>query len=192
MEEGVRNVCRMVKGTNCDCVKIEAGERQVELVAALADSGVAVMAHLGLRPQAVGVLGGYRYQGRTATEARDIVALALRMEKAGASSILLEAVPPEVAKAVIERTSVPVIGCGAGPACHGCVIVTQDGLGLTPARPKFVPLLADMSVPLKEAFAGYVRAVSSGSYPAAEHNYAMRGEEIEALRGELKKWDAAG
>src|ERR1051325_925719 len=116
--QGVKNVAGMIKRTNCDLVKIEAGKGQLKLVEKLADAGVAVMAHLGLRPQSVGILGGYKFQGRTAAEATEIVALALQMERRGAAAILLEAVPPEVTNAVIEVTSVPVIGCGAGPGCH--------------------------------------------------------------------------
>jgi len=80
---------------------------------------------------------------------------------------------------------VPVIGCGAGPACHGCVIVTHDGVGLTPTRPKFAPLLADLSAPHREAYAKYVRDVASGAYPAAEHNYPMRPEEAARLKQRL-------
>ena len=171
--QGVEHVCKMVQRTNCDMVKIEAGRGHIELVRTLADAGIAVMAHLGLRPQAVGVLGGYRYQGRTATEASDIVALSLHMQEAGAAAVLLEAVPPEVAKAVSELTDLPVVGCGAGPACHACVIVTQDGLGLTGRQPKFVPRLGDLATPLREAFVRYVSQVQGGQYPAQEHNYTM-------------------
>jgi 3-methyl-2-oxobutanoate hydroxymethyltransferase len=173
VSQGVENVCRMVKETGCDCVKLEVSVYHLPLIEALAEAGVAVIPHLGLRPQTIGVLGGYRYQGRTAEEAERIVALALRMEQAGAAAILLEAVPPEVASAVVDRTKLPVIGCGAGPACHSCVIVTHDGLGLTAGRPKFVPMLADLAGPIREALAGYVRQVSSGGYPADEHNYTM-------------------
>lgn len=181
-ERAIENVCRMVKDTGCDAVKLEVGPSHVELVRALADGGVPVMPHLGLRPQSVGVLGGYKYQGRTAHEAKEIVALALRMEDAGAVAFLLEAVPPEVANAVVERTTVPVVGCGAGPACHASVIVTHDGLGMTAARPKFVPNLADIATPLREAFARYVHDVASGAYPAAQHNYPMSPEEQAKLR----------
>ena len=181
--QGVRNVVQMIQRTACDCVKIEAGRTHLPLVAALADAGVAVMAHLGLRPQSVGVLGGYKYQGRTAQEAAEIVALALQMEKAGAAAILLEAVPPEVANAVVIATSVPIVGCGAGPACHASVIVTQDGMNLTRLRPRFVPELGDLAGPMREAFAVYVRDVSSGAYPAERHNYAMAA-------GELPKFEA--
>jgi len=171
--QGVRNVVRMIKRTGCDAVKLEVADSHAPLVKELADAGIAVIAHLGLKPQAVGLLGGYRFQGRTADEARQIVASSLLMEGAGASAILLEAVPPEVAKEVVEKTYIPVIGCGAGPSCHSSVIVTQDGLGLTPYRPRFVPSLADHATPLKAAFVDYVQAVAAGRYPAAEHDYVM-------------------
>jgi 3-methyl-2-oxobutanoate hydroxymethyltransferase len=182
--QGVGNVCRMVQRTGCDCVKIEAGKSHLPLVAALADAGVAVMPHLGLRPQSVGVLGGYKYQGRTAQEAAEIVALALQMENSGAAAILLEAVPPEVASAVVAATRLPVVGCGAGPACHASVIVTQDGLGFSAAaKPRFVPELADLATPMREAFERYVADVSSSAYPAARHSYEMAA-------GEKAKFDA--
>src|SRR5947209_7339564 len=139
--EAVRNVVRMIKETGCDAVKLEVSDNHDEVVRALADAGVAVIAHIGLKPQAVGLLGGYRFQGRTASEAREILALSLLMQGAGAAAILIEAVPPEVANEVVSKTSIPVIGCGAGPSCHASVIVTQDALGLTPYRPRFVPAL---------------------------------------------------
>lgn len=184
--QAVRNVCRMVKETGCDAVKLEVSDGQGRMVCALADAGVAVVAHLGLKPQSVGLLGGYKFQGRTAHEAKDILASALHMEDAGAAMILLEAVPPEIASAVVEQTGVPIIGCGAGPACHACVIVTQDGLGLTPHRPRFVPTLTDLSGPLRDAFAGYVQSVATGSYPAAEHDYVMPPAEKAAFVKSLK------
>src|SRR3954470_16279966 len=118
-DRALRNVFRMVQLSGCDCVKLEAAESQLKAVKELSDAGVAIVAHLGLRPQAVGVLGGYKAQGRTAHDAAAIVELARRMQQAGAAGILLEAVPAEVAAAVVEATAVPVIGCGAGPACHG-------------------------------------------------------------------------
>jgi len=170
-------VFRMVKLSGCDCVKIEVAAAHAALVKTLTDAGVAVMAHLGLRPQSVGLLGGYKYQGRTAAEAENIVALALQMQRHGAAAILLEAVPPEVAQRVVGETSIPVIGCGAGPACHGHVIVTHDAVGLSQRRPKFVPQLFDLAKPMKETFAEYVRRVKSGQYPAQEHQYEMPAEE---------------
>lgn len=174
---GVKSVCRMVKLSGCDCVKVEVGPSHVELIRQLSDNGVAVMAHLGLRPQSVNVLGGYKYQGRTVEQADAIVALALQMEKAGAAGLLLEAVPPEVSAKVVQETAIPVIGCGAGPACHGSVFVTQDGLNMTPHRPRFVPQLGDIGSALKKSFALYVDDVRDGRYPTAAQQYEMPADE---------------
>jgi 3-methyl-2-oxobutanoate hydroxymethyltransferase len=179
VSQGVKNVAKMLKRTGADAVKLEVSDGNIRLVRALADAGVAVVAHLGLRPQAVGLIGGYRFQGRTSEEAGQIVASALLMEDAGAAAILLEAVPPEVARAVVEKTYIPVVGCGAGPSCHSSVIVTQDGLGLTPYRPRFVPALSDQATPLKAAFEQYIQAVDAGRYPAPEHDYVMPPAEKE-------------
>jgi 3-methyl-2-oxobutanoate hydroxymethyltransferase len=186
-EQALQNVFRMIKQTNCDAVKIEATEHHAPLVTALSAAGAAMIAHLGLRPQSVATLGGYRYQGKTALEAQKIVALSLLMERAGAAAILLEAVPPDVANAVIQVCSVPVIGCGAGPACHASVIVTHDALGFNQHRPRFVPSLADIATPLREAFARYVADVTGGAYPAPQHNYPMAPEESSQLRAWLKQ-----
>jgi len=179
---GFDSAANMVKLSGCDCVKLEVGPTHTTLVNELAGAGVAVVAHLGLRPQSVSLLGGYRYQGRTAAEANALVAMAIEMQQAGAAAILLEAVPPEVSQRVVERTGVPVIGCGAGPSCHASVIVTQDGLGLTPHRPRFAPALRDESgrdpaAAINQAFASYVRQVAGGEYPGAEHQYEMLPEE---------------
>jgi 3-methyl-2-oxobutanoate hydroxymethyltransferase len=182
----VRNVSRMLKLSGCDCVKLEVGGGHLRLVTALADVGVAVMAHLGLRPQSVGLTGGYRFQGRTAAEADAIVALAVRMQAAGAAAVLLEAVPPEVAQAVVDATDVPVIGCGAGPACHGSVVVTHDALNVTPSRPRFVPELGDVAGAMTAAFAEYVRRVGDGSYPAPAHHYAMDPAELAKFRKQAR------
>jgi 3-methyl-2-oxobutanoate hydroxymethyltransferase len=176
--QGVRNVARMVKLTGCDCVKLEVAASHAPLVRALADMGVAVVAHLGLRPQSVGVLGGYRFQGRTAAEAQSIVSASLTMEQAGAAALLLETVPPSVSQAVVNAVALPVIGCGAGPACHASVIVTHDALGLTPSRPRFVPLLQDVQQPMVAAFSQYVDQVASRQYPSADYQYEMPPAEL--------------
>ena len=181
--QGVHNVCRMMQLSGADCVKLEVADSHLPLVRALADAGVAVMAHLGLRPQSVGVLGGYKAQGRTAVAASAIVDLAVRAEQAGATAILLEAVPPEVSERVVQKTSVPVIGCGAGPACHGSVVVSHDMLGLTPKAPKFVPVLGDVAQTLTGLFSEYVEQVASGDYPSEEHVYPMPLEEKAKFAG---------
>jgi 3-methyl-2-oxobutanoate hydroxymethyltransferase len=171
--QGVKNVCRMVQLSACDCVKIEVTRRQTPLVERLADAGVAVMAHLGLRPQSVGLLGGYRAQARTPHEVDLLVEEAIALEEAGAAAILLEAVPATAARAVIAATELPVIGCGAGPDCHGQVVVMHDAVGLTPQPPRFAPVLGDMASALKACFADYVRSVTEGRYPAPQHGYEM-------------------
>ncbi|HWB54499.1 MAG TPA: 3-methyl-2-oxobutanoate hydroxymethyltransferase, partial [Tepidisphaeraceae bacterium] len=170
---GVKNVCKMVQLSQADCVKLEVARSHVTLVQRLADAGVAVMAHLGLRPQTVGLVGGYRFQGRNVREAEEIVRQAEEMQNAGAAAILLEAVPPEVGKAVVNATTLPVIGCGAGPACHGSVVVVQDLLGLTPRQPRFVPTDESAKNILLQAFSKYVEDVSTGRYPAERHQYQM-------------------
>ena len=174
----VERVCETVRKTGCDAVKLEVVPRQAKLVGRLADAGVAVCCHLGLRPQSVQIFG-YRAQGRTAKEAEQIVAAARKMEKAGACSILLEAVPAEVGRAVVDAVEIPVIGCGAGPSPMAHVVVLQDLLGLTGRRPKFVPDLPQR--PLRETIEEYARLVASAAYPAAEHIYAMAAGEAEKL-----------
>jgi 3-methyl-2-oxobutanoate hydroxymethyltransferase len=176
-ELALTNIFEMVKRSNCDAVKMEVSAGHAQLVRRATDAGVSVVAHIGLRPQAVGLMGGYKAQGRTAKDADEIVALALLLEKHGAAAILLEAVPEEVSGAVIKAIGIPVIGCGAGNVCHASVIVTHDALGLTPAAPKFVPKLADLATPYKQAFEQYIRAVESGEYPGKEHGYSMIEEE---------------
>jgi 3-methyl-2-oxobutanoate hydroxymethyltransferase len=178
---GVKNVVRMVQLSGCDCVKLEAAPSQARLISRLADAGVAVMAHLGLRPQSVGLLGGYKTQGRTAEQAEQIVGLAMKFQQAGVAALLLEAVPAEVAAAVVKAVAIPVIGCGAGPACHGHVFVTHDALGLSARRPKFVPDLGDLATPMKQMFSEYVRQVSSREYPAAGQAYEMPADQKSAL-----------
>jgi 3-methyl-2-oxobutanoate hydroxymethyltransferase len=185
--QAIRNVVRMVQLSGCDCVKLEVASSHGELVRALADAGVAVIAHLGLRPQSVGVLGGYKAQGRTAESAQRIIELARQMQDCGAAGLLLEATPPQVAETLVAQTAIPVIGCGAGPACHAHVVVTHDLLGLTPQQPKFVPRLrveptatfSGVGPMLKDMFGRYVDDVAARRYPAAEHQYEMPADERE-------------
>lgn len=181
MARSVRNVVKMVQQSGADCVKIEASPRSAPLIARLIDMGVAVVAHLGLRPQSIGVLGAYRYQGRTAAEAIAIVESAEALESAGAAALLLEAVPPAVSAAVVESTNLPIIGCGAGPACHAHVVVTPDLLGLTQSAPRFVPVLDELRSIVQKRFEQYVSAIDDGTYPAPEHQYEMPPAEREAF-----------
>ena len=171
-EASIDNAFRMIKQTNCDAVKIEVNEAHLDLVRVLSQAGVAVVAHLGLRPQAIGLMGGYKFQGRTVDEANHIVRQSQAFARAGAAAILLEAVPGEVGQKVVDEVDVPVIGCGAGPACHAHVVVLHDLLRQTPRQPKFVPHL-NLVASLLDNARQYVNLVESGTYPAAEHCYAM-------------------
>lgn len=177
--QGMRNLCKVLKRCECDAVKLEVAPSHLPLIRRATDAGIAVVAHLGLRPQAVQVLGGYRAQGRTPHDADAIVALARDCEAAGAVALLIEAVPSATTRRIADATSVPIIGCGAGPAAHAHVIVTNDLLGLTPRRPRFVPTPSaapagsDIAAALRHAFSWWVGAVESRAYPAPEHEYAM-------------------
>jgi 3-methyl-2-oxobutanoate hydroxymethyltransferase len=166
--DAVDNVCRMVRQTGCDSVKLEATPRHLNLVQALNDAGVAVCVHLGLRPQSVQTIG-YRVQAKSDEAINELIDLARDFQMNGASMILLEAVPPEASQQLCHEVDLPVIGCGAGPAPTAYVVVLQDLLGLTDRRPKFVPDLGVL--PLPEAAKQWVEMVHSGRYPAAEHLY---------------------
>lgn len=159
----------------CDAVKCEAASGDDKLLAALVQAGIESIAHLGLRPQQVTTPDGYRAQARDAASIAALVADARRMEAAGAAMLLLEAVPDEASQAVVAAVKVPVVGCGAGPACDGHVVVTQDMLGLSSIRPpRFVPHLANVGRITEDAMRQYVEAVVSRTYPGPEHVYRMR------------------
>jgi 3-methyl-2-oxobutanoate hydroxymethyltransferase len=195
LSSGVRNVVRMVKLSGCDCVKLEATRGHIGLVQALADNGVAAFAHLGLMPQSVGILGGYRAQGRTAIDAMQLADLATDFVNAGAAGILLEAVPPPAAELVVKQVNfvdpaddptgekfVPVIGCGAGPACHAHVVVTHDLLGLSDRQPRFAPPMVDAASVVANGAQKFVQAIATGKYPAKNHCYEMPASELKELK----------
>lgn len=166
---------QFVAVAGCDAVKFEAESGDNRLVAALAKAGFEVIAHLGLRPQSVLTPDGYRAQARDAEAIAVLVEDCQRMVDAGASMLLLEAVPNEASQAVIDATDVPVVGCGAGPACDGHVVVTHDLLGFSAMRPpRFVPVLVDMNTFVEEALRRYVESIASGAYPAPQHVYPLR------------------
>lgn len=153
-------------------VKLEGGSWLCESIALLAERGVPVCAHLGLTPQAVNKLGGYRVQGRDQESADQMVADALALEAAGASMLLLECVPSALAKRITESVSVPVVGIGAGPDTDSQVLVVHDMLGLTPGRkPKFVKNFLEGQSSVQAAIASYVSAVKDGSFPSSEHEF---------------------
>lgn len=159
----------------CDAVKFEAEWRHAALVEKLTAAGIETIAHLGLRPQSVLTPDGYRAQAREEASITELVAGAKRMVESGAVIILLEAVPNEASSAVVDAVQVPVIGCGAGPACDAHVVVTHDMLGLGNIKPpRFVPVYADVAATIESAMRSWVTEIDSGVYPGKKHVYGMR------------------
>lgn len=172
--EGIRNAGRFLTEGMADAVKLEVDGTFTGLVSQMNRAGIPVCAHIGSRPQQAKQQGGYRAAGRTTTDAARIVEDAVRLEDAGACMLLIEATPAEVAEQVVERTNVPVIGCGAGPACHGQIVVTQDILGLTDWQPAFARPVTDLGSAMQ---AGAIRWKSNvAAADLGEHPYHMIDE----------------
>lgn len=168
-EMALRNCARLMQESDAHMVKLEGGAPQVETVKQLTHHGVPVCAHLGLQPQSVHKLGGYRVQGRDDTVAKQMQADALALQDAGADMILLECVPELLATAITQAVEVPVIGIGAGRGCDGQVLVLHDMLGLTPRAPRFSQNFMQEGRTIQQAIRAYVEAVKLGSFPADAH-----------------------
>lgn len=173
VEEAVRNAGRVMKETGVQAVKVEGGgERALEVVEALVSVGIPVMGHLGLTPQSVHALGGYRVQGRGPEDARRMSDEAAALEAAGAFSVVLELVPAELATKISRSLTIPTIGIGAGPGCDGQVLVLYDALGLNPGfQPRFLKRFAELHEAALDGVRAYAREVREGSYPGAEHSF---------------------
>ena len=168
----LRNAGRLMQDGGARMVKLEGTGEQAEIVAALADNGIPVCAHLGLRPQAVEKLSGFRIQGREPREAKRIVEDAKALEAAGADIILLECIPRDLAGRIHEAVSVPVIGIGAGPEVDGQILVLYDILDITSGRkPSFAKNFMQGAESIQAALENYVKAVKDRSYPAPEHTF---------------------
>ena len=184
--EALKNAYRFIKEAGVDAVKVEGGKNRVETVRKLVESGIAVMGHVGLTPQGISVLGGFRAQGRTAVKARSIIDDALALQAAGAFALVIECVPSIVAKAVTDAVKIPVIGIGAGPHTSGQVLVYHDLLGLQhhPHYEKHVPSFckryAMLGKEIHNALLQYRSEVLNGEFPNEEYSpYKMSKEEIE-------------
>jgi 3-methyl-2-oxobutanoate hydroxymethyltransferase len=165
--QALRSAGRILKETGAQAVKLEGGVDLAPTVHFLRQAGIAVMGHVGLTPQSVHALGGYRIQGRSLAEASRLMTDCRALEKAGAFSVVLEAVPAKVAGKITRALKVPTIGIGAGPDCDGQVLVSHDLLGLTPGhRPSFVKTYADQYGRMKAAFQSYGREVKAGIFPS--------------------------
>ncbi len=166
------NASRMMKESEVHMVKLECSAAQKKIVRAMADQGIPVCAHLGLRPQSVHKLGGYRVQGRDEAAAQLMLKQAEDLQSAGADMLLLEAVPAELAKMITQNSQVPVIGIGAGVDCDGQVLVLYDMLGITPGPlPKFVKNFMLGADSIEAAVRAYVEEVKAATFPANEHTY---------------------
>ena len=176
-KEAVRNAVRFVKEAGAEAVKVEGGERRMELIARLVDAEIPVMGHIGLTPQSVNALGGFRVQGKSEEAGDQVLRDARAVEAAGAFSVVLESIPRELAARITSKVKIPTIGIGAGPDCDGQVLVIHDLLGLSFGHnPKFARRYADVGELISRAAAEYCRDVQQGSFPSDEESYHARLE----------------
>jgi 3-methyl-2-oxobutanoate hydroxymethyltransferase len=171
-DESLRNAVRFVKEAGAEAVKVEGGERRLELISALTEAEIPVMGHIGLTPQSVNALGGYRVQGKTVDAAEKLLRDARAVEAAGAFAIVLEAMPRELAAQITREVRIPTIGIGAGPDCDGQILVLSDMLGLTFGQtPKFSRQYADISEIISGAVREYCEDVRNSSFPSDAESY---------------------
>lgn len=168
-----RNAARVMKETDCGAVKLEGGRRMAETIRYLVDRGIPVMAHIGLTPQSINVLGGFKVQGRTDAQWAALEADAQAVSEAGAFSVVLEAIPAALAGRITRSIAIPTIGIGASADCDGQILVMEDMLGLSPRVPKFVKKYGSIGAAIEGAIRDYAGEVRQRSFPAVEHTYAM-------------------
>jgi 3-methyl-2-oxobutanoate hydroxymethyltransferase len=182
VSEAVRNAGRFLQEAGMDAVKLEGGRERQDAVRAIAGAGIPVMGHLGLTPQSVHQLGGFRAQGKTAAAAQRLFEDALILQAAGCFSLVLESVPARLAELISQRLDIPTIGIGAGAGCDGQVLVTHDLLGLFDRfTPKFVKKYANIHAEMERAFTEYKSDVETRNFPALEHTVDMAAEEWQEL-----------
>src|SRR5579864_7360338 len=170
--ESLRNAVRFVKEAGAEAVKVEGGERRLELIARLTEAEIPVMGHVGLTPQSVNALGGYRVQGKTPDAAEQLLRDARAVEASGAFAVVLEAVPRELAAQITHELRIPTIGIGAGPDCDGQILVVHDILRLTfDQTPKFARQYANLGETISKAVRSYCDDVRSGAFPSDRESY---------------------
>jgi 3-methyl-2-oxobutanoate hydroxymethyltransferase len=169
-----RNAARVLKETGCGAVKLEGGKTMAETIRYLVERGIPVMAHIGLTPQSINTLGGFRAQGRTEDQWARLEEDARAVADAGAFAVVLEAIAEPLAARITKAAPVPTIGIGASAACDGQILVMEDMLGLSPRVPKFVKEFGKVGAAIDGAIAAYAADVKTRAFPAAEHTYAMK------------------
>ena len=187
-----RNAARVMKETGCGAVKIEGGTRMAETVRYLTERGIPVMAHIGLTPQSVNVMGGFKTQGRRQEEWAAIEADAQAVSQAGAFAVVLEGMAELLAARITRQIPIPTIGIGASASCDGQILVLEDMLGLSPRVPKFVKRFAELGAAIETAVKAYTGEVRARAFPGPEHVYAMRDETGPAKPGGARKSKTAG
>ncbi|MCL4869569.1 MAG: 3-methyl-2-oxobutanoate hydroxymethyltransferase [Anaerolineae bacterium] len=187
-QDAVKNAVRFLQEGGVDAVKLEGGREMLPSIQAILNAGIPVMGHLGLTPQSVSKLGGFRVQGKTATSAYAMLEDALALQAAGCFSLVLEAIPAAVAAAISQRLTIPTIGIGAGVGCDGQVLVYHDLLGLT-FRPyaRFVRQYANLTQTITTALTSFRDEVHSGQFPAPEHGYGMDANELAQFEAMLRE-----
>lgn len=182
IEESVRNAMRLVKEAGAEAVKIEGGERRLELIARLVEAEIPVMGHVGLTPQSINALGGFHVQGKTSQAADQLERDARAVESAGAFSIVVESVPRELGARLTQKLHIPTIGIGAGPDCDGQVLVFHDVVGLTLGhKPKFARQYANLAAEISRAAAEFCEDVRAGRFPSDSESYHSTAELREQL-----------
>ena len=183
ISESLHNAARFLQEAGCQAVKLEGGVNVAETVRRIVDCGIPVMGHIGLTPQSVNQLGGFKVQGKTLEAAKRLVKDALALEQAGAFAIVLELVPRELARLITHKLRVPTIGIGAGPYCSGQVLVINDMLGLyTDFVPKHNKQYVHLAPQIKTAIIDYVNDVHSGTFPGPEHSSSIDETILEGLQ----------
>lgn len=173
-EQAFLNAARIMQETGCGAIKLEGGTRMAETIRFLVTRGIPVMAHIGLTPQSVHQLGGYKSQGHDAEQQAAIIADAQAVTAAGAFAVVLEAMAEPCAAAITAQITIPTIGIGASAACDGQILVMDDMLGLTPQVPRFVKRYADLAILTEQAIATYAAEVRDRSFPTPDHIYPTR------------------
>ncbi len=172
--QAFRNAARVIKETECGAIKLEGGKRMAETITFLTERGIPVMAHVGLTPQSINVLGGFKAQGREKEQWAAIEEDARLVADAGAFAVVLEAVAEPLAEKITKSLSIPTIGIGASPACDGQILVMEDMLGLSPRVAKFVKEFGKVGVAIENAIATYAEEVKTRQFPDAAHTYQMK------------------
>ncbi len=181
-EEALHNAGRLMKEGRADAVKLEGGVHAAKAVRHMVEAGIPVMGHVGLGPQSSKQIGGHRVQGKTLQSAQTLLKDAKAIEEAGAFSIVIEAVPWQVAQQITNALSIPTLGIGAGPYCNGQVLVYADMLGLfTSFQPHFVRRFAQLGEEASKAFADYCQAVKDGSFPTLDESYNVDQDVVQSL-----------